>query len=315
MKVSKKLEKDLLSRRWKKIILDNVESKYQVSDDGFILNTKTGKLMGSIPHKTTGYKSVTMCQNGKSYTYGIHVLVATYFIDKPIGKEDVKLEVNHKDGNKINNDYRNLEWVTRAENVQHAFKTGLNKAHPRKGSDHWNAKYPESLIHDICKLLEKGKQPKEISKLLNVPVDLPGHIKYHNGWSDISKQYEIVQSNEIPRGPMLVPQKSKKYPPELIRGVCEMIIDGKSDRVISETLNVPRGFSSDIKRGQIWRFYSEQYDFPYTASRKPSELNVMVNNAFKSGIYDEDKIIDMYGIPDEPEVHEYINNVKKLYKS
>lgn len=38
-----------------------------------------------------------------------------------------KETVNHKDGNKENNNENNVEWSTRSENVQHAFDTGLKK--------------------------------------------------------------------------------------------------------------------------------------------------------------------------------------------
>lgn len=53
----------------------------------------------------------------------IHRAVALTFIPKVEGK----IFVNHKDGNKLNNDVSNLEWCTAKENILHAFATGLNK--------------------------------------------------------------------------------------------------------------------------------------------------------------------------------------------
>lgn len=64
-----------------------------------------------------GYK--TVCFN--KTTYMVHRLVAEGFCNHPSGKDFV----NHKDGNKLNNHYLNLEWVTIKENNDHAKTTGL----------------------------------------------------------------------------------------------------------------------------------------------------------------------------------------------
>lgn len=58
---------------------------------------------------------------GKGYL--LHRIVALLFIPNPENKPDV----NHKDGNKLNNKASNLEWVTKSENIQHALKLGLIK--------------------------------------------------------------------------------------------------------------------------------------------------------------------------------------------
>jgi hypothetical protein len=67
-----------------------------------------------------GYRAVSVVNR----TLMLHKLVAKAFLPNPEGKT----QVNHIDGNKLNNDVSNLEWCTPKENIQHAFRTGLNKA-------------------------------------------------------------------------------------------------------------------------------------------------------------------------------------------
>ena len=51
----------------------------------------------------------------------VHQLVAKQFLPNP----DNRTQVNHKDGNKLNNHVDNLEWATNGENQIHAYQTGL----------------------------------------------------------------------------------------------------------------------------------------------------------------------------------------------
>ena len=46
-----------------------------------------------------------------------HRLVGEYFLDKPNNWEE--LEINHKDFNKENNHYSNLEWISKSDNMKH----------------------------------------------------------------------------------------------------------------------------------------------------------------------------------------------------
>lgn len=63
-----------------------------------------------------GYFEIHLKKNCKRKKYFIHRLVATAFLDKPIGKE----VINHKDYNPLNNNVENLEWVTQKENVNYS---------------------------------------------------------------------------------------------------------------------------------------------------------------------------------------------------
>lgn len=70
-----------------------------------------------------GYCRVSLRFNKKKKNYQIHRLVAMAFIENLENKP----QVNHKDGNKKNNNVSNLEWMTNSENQQHAYETGLRK--------------------------------------------------------------------------------------------------------------------------------------------------------------------------------------------
>jgi len=54
-----------------------------------------------------------------------HRLVGMYFVPKPKTDPGIILEINHRDGDKSNNHFSNLEWVTRSANLRHAIATGL----------------------------------------------------------------------------------------------------------------------------------------------------------------------------------------------
>lgn len=109
---------------------------YEVSDTGVVrsldrelLITRCGKqhtqkckgkrLKQAI---NNGYARVALKNNGELKNCLVHRLVAQAFIPNPKNKP----QVNHKDGNKLNNHVSNLEWVTPKENLQHAVSNGLN---------------------------------------------------------------------------------------------------------------------------------------------------------------------------------------------
>lgn len=93
------------------------KDKYLVFENGLIFNLNGRKITGVIDH--CGYRKILI--NGKSELW--HRIIAKCFIPN-IDKLPC---VNHKDGNKQNNDVKNLEWCTHSENTKHAYKSGLEK--------------------------------------------------------------------------------------------------------------------------------------------------------------------------------------------
>lgn len=110
------------NEEWKHI--DFFEGEFYVSNRGRVINKKTGNILkGDI--SGSGYQRVQLFYHGKTKKFLRHRLVAMYFI--PNDDPENKTIVNHIDGNKHNNDYTNLEWVTPSENTLHALNIGLMK--------------------------------------------------------------------------------------------------------------------------------------------------------------------------------------------
>ena len=103
---------------------------YIVSDEGYIINQRTGKIVHASPD-SCGYMTVHLYKDGKWYTKRLHRLVIDTFSTPP---NDASWQVNHINGNKRDNRVENLEWCTQKENIHHAFKTGLaHKQEPNTG--------------------------------------------------------------------------------------------------------------------------------------------------------------------------------------
>lgn len=109
--------KQKIKEEWKDI--EGYDGDYQVSNLGRVRSFKRGYcnvLKGTVSNR--GYKMVHLRSAIKGPKFlSVHRLVGKHFIPNPENKP----EINHKDGNKLNNKIVNLEWVTRTENFRHAF--------------------------------------------------------------------------------------------------------------------------------------------------------------------------------------------------
>lgn len=106
---------------------------YTVHSNGDIFNKNGHKISTQLTN--SGYLIAHLYVKNTRIAHAVHRIVATLFVLNP---HDKKL-VNHKDGNKINNDYSNLEWATASENIKHAFANGLMNETAKKAKERMTA--------------------------------------------------------------------------------------------------------------------------------------------------------------------------------
>lgn len=150
--------------------------------------TKNGKVFSFNPRfpdgkeikgslHSTGYWSYKFkISNTEVKTVKRHRLMALTFLLNPLNK----LCVNHIDGNKLNDDLSNLEWVTYKENSIHAFKIGLNKG--LKGSKNGRSILNENQVLKIRELLQKKIIQWKIAKMFNVSRQTISAINCNDIW-------------------------------------------------------------------------------------------------------------------------------------
>ena len=101
-----------------------------------------GKILKPFRNKR-GYLEVNLYNNSKSTAKIIHRLVAKAFISNDFNKP----QVNHIDGNKLNNEVSNLEWMSNSENQLHAYSLGLQPS--RAGENNVKAKITDKSVTEL----------------------------------------------------------------------------------------------------------------------------------------------------------------------
>ena len=126
-----------------------------------------------------GYYNTQLRMRPKYRQVRIHQLVGEYFVDNPNNKPCI----NHKDGDKLNNHYTNLEWCTIGENTSHAFSIGLiNKT----GENHHHAKLKDADIPKIFELRQQGLIMRDIGNIFGVSRRTIGDVLNRNLWTHVS---------------------------------------------------------------------------------------------------------------------------------
>lgn len=173
---------------WKDVV--GYEGLYQVSNRGQIRSLdkkvrnrygaqiKRGKILKNQIGKR-GYMVILLYKENKPKAITIHRLVCTAFNKNTENKP----QVNHKDGNRFNNNSYNLEWVTQQENIKHAWENKL--MNPKRGEGAGNSKLTEKNVIKIRSLLQKGKTQTKIALLFNCSGRAISDINVGRTWKHI----------------------------------------------------------------------------------------------------------------------------------
>ena len=128
---------------------------YTVYSDGRIYTHYRNKFLKPDITKF-GYEQVALTIEGKREVFRVHQLVALLFVPNPDPTNFTI--INHKDGNKRNNDFTNLEWCNYYINNKHARETGLNNI---SDANHQRWLNPE-FRKRVSRNLSKAKMGKTI---------------------------------------------------------------------------------------------------------------------------------------------------------
>lgn len=142
---------------WKTL---NENNKYEVSDTGEVRRRKNKRTLSGCVAQ--GYRSVKLTfKDSEQKRFYVHRLVATYFVHNSDPKN--KTIVNHIDGNKMNNNAENLEWVTPRENNLHYYQFLRAKNKEKKQSNKPIPVKQFDLNHNLINSYPSISQASKIS--------------------------------------------------------------------------------------------------------------------------------------------------------
>lgn len=141
------------------------EGIFGVSECGKVWSYRTNKELSLVKSKT-GYWTLSTKiggRKGKDVCFKVHRLVAEAYVPNP----ENKLFVNHKDSNKLNNHYTNLEWVTNSENIKHAYINGAFDTQKVKERNKKQRKLTDEQVEFVKKHYEEFG-PRKLGRLFKV---------------------------------------------------------------------------------------------------------------------------------------------------
>lgn len=167
-----------------------IKDCYIINDKDEFFNTRTGNKLKTT-NTVDGYVSICLMKKGGGTTLlKVHRLLMMAF--RPVDDMDKK-QVNHIDGNKHNNCFDNLEWVTPKENIRHAWRTGLSNSDYLQGEKTNFNHYSEKQAKTVIELLKSQKYTdKQIAEITGLPSrSFIAKIRRGETWTYLTKDISV----------------------------------------------------------------------------------------------------------------------------
>lgn len=118
-----------------------------------------------------------------------------------VGPPPFGMEINHIDGNAMNDKLSNLEYTTRSENQKHAYRLGLRKPIKQLGETNGWSKLDSSKVRNIRAMRAAGLSMGYIAKRYRIAADTVRKIVSGERWSHIAMTTRPPQKGETPSSP------------------------------------------------------------------------------------------------------------------
>lgn len=158
--------------------ISGYEGLYDIYTDGAVWSYGSNRFL-KVRRDAHGYQVYTLCTRGKVRVVKAHRLVYAAFC----GAIPTALQINHKDGDKLNNHFSNLELLTPIENTRHAWRTGL--AIRRTGTAMGTSKLKEDDIPRIRAMKDSGMASPKIAQIFGVHDSTIRKILTRATWSGV----------------------------------------------------------------------------------------------------------------------------------
>jgi hypothetical protein len=216
------------------------ESYYLVSECGDIYSKFSDTILKPQINKG-GYLQLTLYISNIRANHRVHRVVGRVFLG-----ENEELQINHKDGNKLNNHFTNLEYVTSKENHEHAIDNGLMPI----GSKKPGAKLDEETVKKIKNLMLNGLSDGEISDIIGTVTSTVSKIRQGERWTHVLPNLIIPKTST---GRKNNSRGKKKLEVEDVLEIRAFYRGGKSLAEIGRMFSVHSGTIDSIVKYKTWK--------------------------------------------------------------
>lgn len=233
--------------------LQGINPWYFISTLGRIYSSKSNRMLSPAIDRH-GYHVVCMYRRDgthiSQFVHRLELLSFRYIINHQL------FQVNHIDGNKLNNRLSNLEWVTPQQNVQHAFDTGLNKG--VFGEDNPMAKITNNEANDIAYLISLQQYSYvTIAKTIGCSVAIVECIARGETWIDYYHKYDLGNIVRV----------SSLFTNDQLHGICKYFEAHSKD---------------NISKVQLYKNTLNSLGLEYTESLRKTMQKILYKKGYRS---------------------------------